>query len=285
MTIHSFLLFVILFLSCNDTSNKRIGQQLSQITDQSNKAKAIYFIKSFNETRNYDYDNIISKKFIQHNPTIKDGSDAYLNMLQSAAAKGQQIEIIRSIEDEDYVFLQSKYIYEGEKVVYDVFRFDQGLIVEHWDNSEEVKPLNPSGRSQIDGYLEIEDKDKTVQNKHLVKDFLTTLIINKELEKANAFFEGDRYIQHNVDVADGLSSIKKVLVHFQQQGIEVGFKKIHKVIGEGNFVLTINEGYYEDQPTAYFDLFRVDNGKIAEHWDVIENIPPKKEWKNNNGKF
>ncbi len=40
-----------------------------------------------------------------------------------------------------------------------------------------------------------------------------------------------------------------------------------------------------NKPVAYYDLFRVENGKIAEHWDVIENIPPQSEWRNQNGKF
>jgi predicted SnoaL-like aldol condensation-catalyzing enzyme len=38
-------------------------------------------------------------------------------------------------------------------------------------------------------------------------------------------------------------------------------------------------------PTAFYDLFRVENGKIAEHWDVLETIPPETSWQNQNGKF
>jgi len=196
-----------------------------------------------------------------------------------------RIEIIRTLQDNDYIFIQSKYTLGGEKIVYNVFRFEEGLIVEHWENSEAVKPPNPRGRTQIDGFLEIKDKEKTAQNKKLVVDFLTTLIINKDFEKADDFFDGNLYIQHNVDVPDGLNNIKKVLQDFQKQGIKVGFKKIHKVVGEGNFVVTLNEGFFEDQPTAYFDLFRVENNKIIEHWDVISLIPPENERKNSNGKF
>ena len=76
-----------------------------------------------------------------------------------------------------------------------------------------------------------------------------------------------------------------MLQKFHEEGIEVGFNKIHKVIGEGNFVITMNEGFYENSAIAYFDLLRVENGKIAEHWDVIEPIPPRRLWKNNNGKL
>jgi predicted SnoaL-like aldol condensation-catalyzing enzyme len=45
------------------------------------------------------------------------------------------------------------------------------------------------------------------------------------------------------------------------------------------------EGSFGDRPVSYYELYRIDNGKIAEHWDTIEPIPPRAEWKNPNGKF
>lgn len=60
---------------------------------------------------------------------------------------------------------------------------------------------------------------------------------------------------------------------------------IHKVIGQGNFVLTVSEGLIDGEPTAFYDLFRVENGKIAEHWDVIEAILPLEKRKNANSRF
>jgi predicted SnoaL-like aldol condensation-catalyzing enzyme len=63
------------------------------------------------------------------------------------------------------------------------------------------------------------------------------------------------------------------------------YDTIHQVLGEGNFVLVVSAGTFGDAPTSFYDLFRVENGKIAEHWDVIETIAPQSEWKNQNGKF
>ncbi len=64
------------------------------------------------------------------------------------------------------------------------------------------------------------------------------------------------------------------------------YDKIHKVLGEGKFVLTVSEGKFgKGDHVAYYDLFRVEDGKIVEHWDIIETIPPQSDWKNNNGKF
>lgn len=63
------------------------------------------------------------------------------------------------------------------------------------------------------------------------------------------------------------------------------FTKNHMILGEGNFVLSVSEGKWSGEYVSFYDLFKVENGKFVEHWDVIEPIPPQEEWKNQNGKF
>jgi predicted SnoaL-like aldol condensation-catalyzing enzyme len=70
-----------------------------------------------------------------------------------------------------------------------------------------------------------------------------------------------------------------------RQGVIMKYNRIHKVLGEGNFVLVVSEGSFGGRQTSFYDLFRVEKGKIAEHWDTIETIPPREQWKNSNGKF
>ena len=94
-----------------------------------------------------------------------------------------------------------------------------------------------------------------------------------------------RYIQHNSAIADGLSGLGAALEAMAKQGITMQYETIHQVHGEGDFVLTVSEGRFAGKHTAYYDLFRVENGKIAEHWDVMETIPDRSEWANLNGKF
>jgi len=105
------------------------------------------------------------------------------------------------------------------------------------------------------------------------------------MAKLASFFDGDKYIQHNSQIADGLSGLGKALESMAKQGIFMKYNTVHRVLGEGNFVLVISEGTLAEQPTSFYDLFRVEDGKIAEHWDVIETILPKEQWKNVNGKF
>ena len=53
----------------------------------------------------------------------------------------------------------------------------------------------------------------------------------------------------------------------------------------GNFVLGVSEGTFGGVPTSYYDFWRIENGKIAEHWDVMETIADPSVRKNDNGKF
>jgi predicted SnoaL-like aldol condensation-catalyzing enzyme len=65
----------------------------------------------------------------------------------------------------------------------------------------------------------------------------------------------------------------------------VKYDRVRMVLGEGNFILVVAEGGFGGRPTAYYDMYRIQGGKIAEHWDVFEAIPSCADWKNSNGKF
>jgi predicted SnoaL-like aldol condensation-catalyzing enzyme len=136
-----------------------------------------------------------------------------------------------------------------------------------------------------DGPREASDLEHTEQNKNLVRQFVDDILVNGRLGKLAEYYEGDQYIQHNPQIADGLTGLSQALQFMAEHGVTLRYDKIHKALGEGSFVLVVSEGSFSEQPTAFYDLFRVENGKIAEHWDVLESIPPETEWQNQNGKF
>jgi predicted SnoaL-like aldol condensation-catalyzing enzyme len=136
-----------------------------------------------------------------------------------------------------------------------------------------------------DGPTEATDLDKTANNKALARNFVDDILVNGRMEKLTGYFNGDQYIQHNPLIPDQLSGLGKALGEMAKQGITMKYDSIHQVLGEGNFVLVVSEGHLGGKHSSFYDLFRVENGKIAEHWDVIEPIAPQAEWKNNNGKF
>ena len=127
--------------------------------------------------------------------------------------------------------------------------------------------------------------DRTEANKKLVAAFVDDILVNGRMEKLQGYFDGDKYIQHNPQIADGLSGLGAALEEMAKQGVTMKYDKMHMLLGEGNFVLAVSEGTFAGKHSAFYDLFRIENGKIAEHWDTIEAIPDRSEWKNDNGKF
>jgi len=137
----------------------------------------------------------------------------------------------------------------------------------------------------IDGPTEARDAEKTEANKGLVRAFVDDILVHGRMEKLGGYFDGDGYTQHNPEIANGLSGLGAALAAMAKQGVTMTYARIHRVLGEGNFVLAVSEGEFAGRPCSFYDLFRVEGGRIAEHWDTIETIPPRSQWKNANGKF
>ncbi|WP_210215012.1 nuclear transport factor 2 family protein [Mesorhizobium sp. M4B.F.Ca.ET.089.01.1.1] len=226
-------------------------------------------------------------KYIQHNLGAADGLVGFGALLAALPPGSAKVNTVRVFQDGDLVFAHTAYDFFGPKIGFDIFRFENGRIVEHWDNLQETAGPNPSGRTMIDGPTELKDLDKTEANKALVSAFAYDILVNGRMDRLAGYFDGngESYRQHNPQIADGLSGLAAGFAALAEAGIAIKYDRIHKVLGEGNFVLVVSEGSLGGKPTSYYDLFRVENGKIAEHWDTIEAIPPKAEWKNGNGKF
>lgn len=225
-------------------------------------------------------------KYIQHNLAVGDGLSGFGELLQQLPAGSAKVNTVRLLQDGEYVVAHTAYNFFGPKIGFDVFRFENGKIVEHWDNLQTTPDQpNPSGRTMIDGATEIADLEKTDSNKALVTAFVNDVLVSGKLEKLAGYFDGDNYLQHNPAIADGLSGLGAALRAMAEQGITMKYTRVHKVLGQGNFVLVISEGEFAGKPTSFYDLFRVHQGKIAEHWDTMETIPARADWKNPNGKF
>jgi predicted SnoaL-like aldol condensation-catalyzing enzyme len=286
------LALVATTLSCagNKSDNNLAGDsttnKLNVTMEKSNKEKAVELLKAIETGATAPIAYINPNKYIQHNLVAADGLAGFGELLKALPPKSAKVSTVRAFQDGDFVFSHTEYNFFGPKIGFDIFRFENGVIVEHWDNLQ-VKPTspNPSGHSMTDGTKEIRDLHKTDANKTLVKSFVEDILVNGRMEKLAGYFDGDNYIQHNPQIPDKLSGLGGALEALGKQGIFLKYDNVHKVLGEGNFVLVVSEGHFGKDYNAFYDLFRVENGKIAEHWDVIEAIPAKENWKNNNGKF
>ncbi|GAB3524427.1 nuclear transport factor 2 family protein [Photobacterium alginatilyticum] len=253
----------------------------------SNKDKAVALLNSIETGDHQAISYVNSDNYTQHNLAVGDGLAGFGAVLQALPKGSAKVDVKRAFLDGDYVFTHADYNFFGPKVGFDVFRFEDGLIVEHWDNLAEKTQPNPSGRTQLDGQTQVTDLEKTEQNKVLVEDFVSTILMKGDYSQLGRFIDSGEqdYLQHNSVIADGLSGLGQALEQMAAQGIKMVYDKNHLVLGEGNFVLSISEGSLGGEHVSYYDLFRIDEGKIVEHWDTIESIPAKDQWKNNNGKF
>lgn len=277
--------------SASESSTPSSQVESNTQEEQTNTEKALALIGTFASGDTETARELLDENYIQHNLAYGTGADAFIGSVEYLASADVKTTVnnIRAFEDGDKVFLQTIYNFAGagEQVAFDIFRFDEdGEIAEHWDNLTALAAEpNPSGHTQTDGTMEITDLDKTEENRKLVEDFLYDVMQGNNLDKTPDYFDGDTYIQHNTGIADGVSGLNAALGAMAEQGISMVYDEVHMVLAHGNFVLAVSEGTFGGEPTSYYDLWRVENGKIAEHWDVMETIADQSTWQNENGKF
>lgn len=221
-------------------------------------------------------DQYFAPGYIQHNPDVPNGTDGLKGLIGMLAESGNfKADFVRVIADDDLVAFHGRYEGFGPTpmIAFDVFRIEDGKIVEHWDNLIPQAAPNPSGHTQIDGAIDITDLDKTEANKTLVEEFVTKALITHEEINFADYINPVNYTQHNPMVADGLDGFGAFMGEMAAKGISMTYNEVHKVIGEGNFVLIMSDGAIGDQPQAFYDLFRLEDGLIVEHWDVIAPMP------------
>ncbi len=227
-----------------------------------------------------------TEHYKQHNLHVESGRAAILALLDSLPHHKVYVNVVRAFEDGDFGFVHVDYHLFTHTVAFDIHRFEDGLSVEHWDNLQD-NPLvrNKSGHTTTDGKTKPIDHHKTAENKALVKRFTEEVLVQSKQERAASYFVGDALVQHNPHMGDGVDEFFAVRQDWEKSGVPARYDKLHQVLGEGNFVLTLSEGEFGRKHTSFYDLYRVDNDKIVEHWDVLEEIPAPEDQKNNNGKF
>jgi predicted SnoaL-like aldol condensation-catalyzing enzyme len=234
-------------------------------------------------------DRYFAESFIQHDPNVADGIDGMKSFAaEVASSPAADITIYRTLVDGGFVLLHSKYEgldrYAGSAIAFDLFRFKDGKIVEHWGGQEPEEPPNLSGRTQVDGPTEVLDREKTEANRTLVRTYRETVMVSLRFDRIEDFIEGTHYAQHASKIGDGIARLRDRIASVAKEGGQL-YLTPRRFVADGNFVLVLSEGDLPSGPTALYDLFRVENGKIVEHWDVLTPIPARDQWKNPNGPF
>ena len=278
-----------LLASCN-SDEKPFDNQQSKISTMSKKETVGAFLGAVLQQDTANMTALANADYIQHNPFIPTGLDPFIQMLPTLQESGTTAENIRMFEDGNYVFMHNIWrnaqpFGADEMVSFDIIRLDEnGKVAEHWDAMTALVKETANGRTQTDGPTEATDLDKTEANKALAKALVEDILMGKNPNKITDYLNAEQYHQHNPDIKDGLSGIMEAVEYLTSQNNMFKYTKIHKVLGEGNFVLTVSEGEWNGTSNAFYDLFRFENGKAVEHWDVIQPIPTE-GLANKNGMF
>ena len=230
-------------------------------------------------------EKLISEDYIQHTPVVPDGKKGLLALLTKIRNKelpAPTITNVRVFEDGDFVVLHHDVMWPNRKAMFEIFRFENGLAIEHWSGVADHPDKTANGHSMVDGETKIHERDRTKENKALAKSFVENILIAGQFDKIREYYHPD-IIQHNPYIDNTVKGLISGVQELQKQGLTLEIQKIHKVLGEGNFVLVLSEGKFAGKRTAFFDLFRAENGKIVEHWDVLQEVPEKIA--HNNGMF
>jgi predicted SnoaL-like aldol condensation-catalyzing enzyme len=123
----------------------------------------------------------------------------------------------------------------------------------------------------------------TEANRKAVLEFYEAGLNKKDFDAASKYF-GPKYIQHNPGAPDGIEGFKGFL-NFLREKFPNSHSEIRRAFADGDFVILHVHAVREPgtRGRAIVDIFRLENGKIVEHWDVAQDIPEKMP--HNNGMF
>jgi predicted SnoaL-like aldol condensation-catalyzing enzyme len=229
-------------------------------------------------------------RYTQHSTGVADGVEGFVAFFEPFVERNpvRDIELVRSFVDGRFVFVQAAQdLNDGEArwVTTDLFDTDgNGKIIEHWDVIHELGGTNPGGHTQVDGSTELTDLHLTEANKEVVWGLLTEAFAETPTAPFSDFISSETYTNHNPDAPDGLDALIEMDRSARAAGQALFYKEIHRIVGQGNFVVSFAHQVWNSIDYAAFDIFRLENGKIVEHWDNVETLPPSEDLVNS-GKF
>ena len=244
--------------------------------NNSDKVIAVFdAIRAHNAEKAIGY---VDPKLVQHYPFMAAGVEGFRTYITGSTKEQLQLRLVRTLADDPYVVTQVTSEASGDNM-FAVYRFQNGLIAEHWAFSSPAAPPNQSGHTQLDGPSEAKDLESTETNKAFVRSYYETFHIAGDRSRNGEFFAGDLMIRHEPGVRDGVEEfLRDVEVLMQHRTID----EIKLLIGYGDLVFVAAKGTHEGNACVYIDLYRVAADKLVEHWGFPEMVPPPAQRKHDN---
>jgi predicted SnoaL-like aldol condensation-catalyzing enzyme len=113
-------------------------------------------------------------------------------------------------------------------------------------------------------------------NKRIVQDYTELAFGQRKPEEAVAKYQGPYYRQHNPGSPDGPEPFIRV-VHWMAETYPSFRFELKRILADGDLVVTHGHLIREpgDRGMAVVDFFRLEDGRIVEHWDVVQEVPEK----------
>jgi predicted SnoaL-like aldol condensation-catalyzing enzyme len=236
-----------------------------------NKQSVLSFYKQIVGQRKTELiPEFVREDYIQHNPTVKQGRAGItdvINYLKTLPPppEGAKSPIIRAIQEGDLVVTHLDITFMGKRMaVIDLFKLKKGMLAEHWDAIQALPNQTGDLVTATNGTSEIDVHVSTAVSKRVVEDFYKAVIEKKPA----ADFIRQHYVEHDPAVIQSGKSLFAYLSTDPERDI-----KVHRVVGEGDFVAVQSEFKKDGKAYVFYEIFRVADHQIAEHWSVEQAIP------------
>ncbi|MEO0389728.1 MAG: nuclear transport factor 2 family protein [Pseudomonadota bacterium] len=224
-------------------------------------------------------------RYTQHSTGVGDGVEGFLAFFEPFVARNpkRDIRIVRLFEDGPWVFCsayQSLNDGAAEWVTMDMFYTDaDGLILEHWDTIAAYVGTTASGTDMVGGTMDVDPSADTAANKAIVLEYTKQVRQEGDPSKLDQFVAAD-VVTHAATIPGGQAGLRQWLA----SGDAGAYEMLFQIIGQGDVVATYGKRHAKGKDIAVFDVYRLQAGKIVEHWMNEEEISPRAAW-GNSGKF
>jgi len=148
--------------------------------------------------------------------------------------------------------------------------FESGKTYKKHVAIQEVPKNQVGGITMFDGVKTLKQDSNIAQNKELISSFLNDVWIAGNINIVSDFFHEDKVIQHNPIVENNVEGLFNFIKLITDQGVTLQYQKVLASFAQGNMVMTYSKGLLAGEEHLFADLFRLENCKIIEHWDVIQ---------------
>lgn len=188
------------------------------------------------------------------------------------------VRVVRALEDGRHVFLHvllSRKNGSSKRVAACLFETEKdGSIIEYRVVTAAWQENIPSGHGMIDGEARIRDIESTGANKDVVRNFISDVLQKGNVRNLSRYISAREFIQHNLFLKDGIGALAGFLDSRKDRGETLRYEKVYKIIGRGNFVVSLCAVRSGEENLRVFDIFRLDERKIVEHWSITEPLTP-----------